>query len=82
MMSSPGMYQRLLDMAVTQDLDVATCNGNYVWENNKKPSRPIFPEDKLASTDVMTGPAWLKRRWIHEIPARHLVEHLSPRLYS
>lgn len=57
----PGMYQRLLDMAVTQDLDVATCNGNYVWENNKKPSRPIFPEDKLASTDVMTGPAWLKK---------------------
>lgn len=31
----PGMYQRLLDMAVTQNLDVATCNGNYVWENNK-----------------------------------------------
>ena len=31
----PGMYQRLLDMAVTQDLVVATCYGNYVWENNK-----------------------------------------------
>ncbi len=31
----PGMYQRLLDMAVTQNPDVATCNGNYVWENNK-----------------------------------------------
>lgn len=61
----PGMYQRLLDMAVKQNLDVATCNGNYVWENNKKPSRPIFPEDKLASTGVMNGAAWLKRRWIH-----------------
>ncbi len=66
----PGMYQRLLDMAVTQDLDVATCNGNYVWENNKKPSRPIFPEDKLASTGVMAGPAWLKmaldsRKFLH-----------------
>ncbi len=57
----PGMYQRLLDMAVTQNLDVATCNGNYVWENNKKPSRPIFPEDKLASTGVMNGAAWLKK---------------------
>ncbi len=41
--------------------DVATCNGNYVWENNKKPSRPIFPEDKLASTGVMNGAAWLKK---------------------
>jgi hypothetical protein len=33
----PGMYQRLLDMAVTQDLDVATCNGNYVWETTRNP---------------------------------------------
>ncbi len=32
----PGMYQRLLDMAVTQDLDVATCNGNYVWGEQQK----------------------------------------------
>ena len=38
----PGMYQRLLDMAVTQNLDVATCNGNYVWENNKTVS-PYLP---------------------------------------
>jgi glycosyltransferase involved in cell wall biosynthesis len=28
----PGMYQRLLDMAVTQDLDVATCNGTTSGE--------------------------------------------------
>ena len=65
----PGMYQRLLDMAVTQNLDVATCNGNYVWENNKKPSRPIFPEDKLASTGVLNG-------------ACDLAEYLSSRFYS
>lgn len=39
----PGMYQRLLDMAVTQNLDVATCNGNYVWENNKKTVSPYLP---------------------------------------
>ncbi len=38
----PGMYQRLLDMAVKQNPDVATCNGNYVWENNKTVS-PYLP---------------------------------------
>ncbi len=66
----PGMYQRLLDMANTGNLDVATCNGNYVWENDKKPTRPIFPPEKLQSTGVMTGPAWLKqaldsRKFLH-----------------
>lgn len=57
----PGMYRRLLDLALAGSLDVVTCNGNYVYENNKKPSRPIFPEDKLPSTGVMSGSAWLKR---------------------
>ncbi|TCC00831.1 glycosyltransferase [Kosakonia quasisacchari] len=65
-----GMYQSLLDMAVAGNLDVATCNGNYVWENNKKPTRPIFPPEKLQSTDVLTGPAWFKqaldsRKFLH-----------------
>ncbi|EOI5729017.1 glycosyltransferase [Cronobacter malonaticus] len=57
----PGMYQRLLELALKNNLDVVTCNGNYVWENDKKPTRPIFPLDKLQSTDVMQGAAWLKR---------------------
>ncbi|MGY5954801.1 glycosyltransferase [Kosakonia sp. BK9b] len=57
----PGMFQRLLDMAQDGDLDVATCNGNYVWENDKKPTRPIFPPEALQSTGVMRGPDWLKK---------------------
>ncbi|MEL4016517.1 glycosyltransferase [Dryocola clanedunensis] len=66
----PGMYRRLLDLALAGDLDVVTCNGNYVYENNKKPTRPIFPEDKLRSTGVLSGPAWLKmaldsRKFLH-----------------
>lgn len=66
----PGMYRRLLDLALAGNLDVVTCNGNYVYENNRKPSRPIFPEDKLQSTGILTGPAWLKqaldsRKFLH-----------------
>ncbi len=66
----PGMYRRMLDMAQAGNLDVITCNGNYIWENNKKPSRPIFPKDKLQSTGVLTGAQWLKqaldsRKFLH-----------------
>lgn len=66
----PGMYQRLLDLALENNLDVVTCNGNYVWENNKKPTQPIFPPDKLQSTGVLSGPEWLNqalesRKFLH-----------------
>ncbi|MEW5562784.1 glycosyltransferase [Enterobacter asburiae] len=66
----PGMYQHLLDLALKNQLDVVTCNGNYVWENDKKPIRPIFPPEKLQSTGVLSGPTWLKqaldsRKFLH-----------------
>jgi heptose III glucuronosyltransferase len=66
----PGMYRHLLDLALKNNLDVVTCNGNYVYESNKKPTRPIFPQDKLQSTDVLSGPQWLKcaldsRKFLH-----------------
>lgn len=66
----PGMYQHLLDLALKNQLDVVTCNGNYVWENDKKPTRPIFPPEKLQSTGVLSGPAWLRqaldsRKFLH-----------------
>ncbi len=30
---SPQMYGRLLEIALSNDLDVATCNGTYVYTN-------------------------------------------------
>ncbi|PDO87043.1 glycosyltransferase [Kosakonia sacchari] len=56
----PGMYQRLLEIAFKNQLDVATCNGTYIYDDGR-PSKKIFPSDKLASTDVLDGPAWLQR---------------------
>jgi glycosyltransferase involved in cell wall biosynthesis len=65
----PGMYTRLLEIATQNQLDVATCNGNYVYDDGR-PSRKIFPSDKLTSTDVMEGTAWLQqalasRKFLH-----------------
>ncbi|MCL6743144.1 MULTISPECIES: glycosyltransferase [Kosakonia] len=56
----PGMYPRLLEIALKNQLDVATCNGTYIYDDGR-PSKKIFPSDKLASTDVLEGPVWLQR---------------------
>lgn len=56
----PQMYGRLLEIALAGKLDVATCNGTYVYEDGREP-RPIFPPDRLRSTGVLSGPDWLKR---------------------
>ncbi|WP_312998635.1 glycosyltransferase [Leclercia sp.] len=56
----PGMYPRLLEMAKSNDLDVATCNGTYIYDDGR-PSKKIFPSDKLHSTEVLDGPTWLQR---------------------
>lgn len=56
----PGMYPRLLEIATQNQLDVATCNGTYVYDDGR-PSKKIFPSDKLASTGVLEGPVWLQR---------------------
>ncbi|VAS26903.1 glycosyltransferase [Klebsiella pneumoniae] len=47
----PGMYRTLLEMAEKEHLDIATCNGTYVYEKRRE-SHPIFPLDRLPSTDV------------------------------
>ncbi|HEY4467111.1 MAG TPA: glycosyltransferase [Klebsiella sp.] len=65
----PGMYRTLLEMAEKGNLDVATCNGLYVYET-KKESQPIFPLDRLQSTGVLPGHVWLKqaldsRKFLH-----------------
>jgi len=56
----PGMYSRLLEMATENNLDVATCNGTYVYDDGR-PSKKIFPSEKLQSTEVLDGPTWLQR---------------------
>ncbi|CAD5351329.1 Glycosyltransferase [Enterobacter cancerogenus] len=56
----PGMYNTLLNMAEENSLDVATCNGRYVYEDRRVP-QPIFPTDRLSSTSVLPGHVWLKR---------------------
>ena len=65
----PGMYPRLLEIALAGQLDVATCNGTYIYDDGR-PSKKIFPSDKLASTDVLDGPTWLQmalesRKFLH-----------------
>lgn len=37
----PGMYPRLLDIAFAGQLDVATCNGTYIYDDGR-PSKKIF----------------------------------------
>ena len=74
----PGMYPRLLEMAKKNDLDVATCNGTYIYDDGR-PSKKIFPSDKLQSTDVLDGPTWLQRalasrKFLH-------VQNFRPRPY-
>ena len=63
------MYPRLLEIALAGQLDVATCNGTYIYDDGR-PSKKIFPSDKLASTDVLDGPTWLQmalesRKFLH-----------------
>ncbi|SUC25695.1 Poly-beta-1,6-N-acetyl-D-glucosamine synthase [Providencia rustigianii] len=56
---NPKMYGRLLEIALEGDLDVATCNGTYVYTNGDAP-KAIFPPNKVPSTGVITGPQWLQ----------------------
>jgi len=65
----PGMYPRLLNIALAGQLDVATCNGTYIYDDGR-PSKKIFPSDKLASTGILDGPTWLQmaltsRKFLH-----------------
>ncbi|MGD8165253.1 glycosyltransferase [Pantoea sp. FN0307] len=65
----PGIYLTLLDMAEKGALDVATCNGRYVYQHGKA-RHSIFPLERLYSTPVLLGPVWLKqaldpRKFLH-----------------
>ena len=56
---APDMYERLVSMAETNNLDMALCNASYHFEG-REPDRPIFPD--AAATEVITGSEWLRRR--------------------
>ncbi|MTC50247.1 glycosyltransferase [Providencia alcalifaciens] len=63
------MYGRLLEIALAGDLDVATCNGTYVYTNGDAP-KAIFPPNKVPSTGVISGSQWLQiglssRKFLH-----------------
>ncbi|WP_140182513.1 glycosyltransferase [Providencia stuartii] len=65
----PKMYGRLLEIALAGDLDVATCNGTYIYTNGDAP-KAIFPPNKVPSTGVISGPEWLEmglssRKFLH-----------------
>ncbi|WP_058913707.1 glycosyltransferase [Entomohabitans teleogrylli] len=65
----PDMYRTLLAIAEENQLDVATCNGRYIYEDGR-PAQPIFPPDRLSSTPVLAGDVWLKqaldsRKFLH-----------------
>lgn len=67
----PTMYETLMTMALRDNLDVAQCNADWCdsvtghcWQS--------IPLDRVRSTDVMSGPDWLRmalasRRWTHVV---------------
>lgn len=76
----PGYYERLLDLCVKHDLDMAVGNATYHFEA-RKPDHPIFA-DRIPS-DAMRGADFLRTRlrsrnflhmvWMH-VYRRDLVE--------
>lgn len=87
----PGYYRRLLELARTNDLDMAHGNATYHFEGRRE-DHPIY-RDAL-STEVMPGREVLRRRlkektllhmvWMH-LYRRDFIERLGlrfvPRLY-
>nr|WP_318383569.1 glycosyltransferase [uncultured Enterobacter sp.] len=65
----PDMYETLMKMALDDDLDVAQCNSDWSDKQSGHTWQSI-PLDRVRSTEVMSGPDWLRkalacRRWTH-----------------
>jgi len=67
----PHLYQTLMEMVVTDNLDAAQCNAQRTHEDARH-DKPIIPLDRLRSTGVMDGASWLNRalktrRYLHVV---------------
>ncbi|CBG90899.1 glycosyltransferase [Citrobacter rodentium] len=67
----PQMYETLMNMALTDNLDVAQCNADWT-ERKSGVTWQSIPGDRIRSTGVLTGPDWLRmalasRRWTHVV---------------
>ena len=67
----PEMYETLMNMALKDNLDVAQCNADWCIAETGKTWASI-PTDRIRSTEVMTGPDWLRKgrpspRWRHVV---------------
>ena len=68
---SPAMYQTLVEMAEQDDLDAAQCNAECFYVGSQR-ARTLIPHDRLTSTGVLDGAAWLSkalatRRYLHVV---------------
>jgi glycosyltransferase involved in cell wall biosynthesis len=79
---APQMYEHLLSMAQTDDLDIALCNAFAHFEGRES-DRLIYPD--VAATSVITGSEWLTQRlqqdrlmhmvWMHLYRRDFLIQH-------
>lgn len=70
----PDMYRRLLDMAISADLDIAVCNGRYHFEG-REPDRPIYTDPPLRGP--VSGAEWLA----HKLENRSFLHMVWMHLY-
>ena len=67
----PDMYQQLVTMAETDNLDVAQCNAEVCFKGSDR-VKVLIPTDRLRSTPVLSGAEWLNtalntRRYLHVV---------------
>ncbi|WP_072214959.1 glycosyltransferase [Type-D symbiont of Plautia stali] len=82
---NPAMYQTLVEMAESDELDAAQCNAEWFFKASQT-TKPLIPLDRLRSTQVLSGPEWLNtalqtHRYMHVvwlgIYRRELIEQLN-----
>ncbi len=82
---NPAMYQTLVEMAESDELDAAQCNAEWFFKASQT-TKPLIPLDRLTSTTVLSGPEWLNKalithRYMHVvwlgIYRRELIEQLN-----
>jgi heptose III glucuronosyltransferase len=68
---NPAMYQTLVEMAESDNLDAAQCNAEWFFQSSQR-IKPLIPHDRLTSTGVLSGPEWLNQalqthRYMHVV---------------